>query len=164
MAPQILDPQAMIFSTTKLGLPPQKVLATCKLLFEEECTIPFIARYRKEVTGNLDEVQIRDIQDTYNEYVETEKRREFILDAIKKMEALTPELTRQIKAATTLNQLEDIYAPYKSKKKTKAMIAKDNGLEPLSEMILNGDKDIRTLVAEIEERFVKPTAGKVKDV
>lgn len=164
MAPQVLDPQAMIFSTTKLGLPPQKVLATCKLLFEEECTIPFIARYRKEVTGNLDEVQIRDIQDSYNEYVETEKRREFILDAIKKMEALTPELARQIKAASTLNQLEDIYAPYKSKKKTKAMIAKDNGLEPLSDMILTGTKDIRTMVDEINQQYVVPTAGKVKDV
>lgn len=164
MAAMTLDPQAMIFCTTKLGLPPQKVMATCKLLFEEECTIPFIARYRKEVTGNLDEVQIRDIQESYNEYIETEKRRAFILDAIKKMEALTPELERQIKVATNINQLEDIYAPYKSKKKTKAMIAKENGLEPLSEMILKGDKDIRTIMAELDEKFVKPSAGKVKDV
>lgn len=164
MAAQTLEPKAMIFCTTKLGLPPQKVMATCKLLFEEECTIPFIARYRKEVTGNLDEVQIRDIQESYNEFVETEKRREFILDAIKKMEALTPELERQIKMASTLNQLEDIYAPYKSKKKTKAMMAKENGLEPLSEMILKGDKDIRSLLADIEAKYVKPSAGKVKDV
>ena len=164
MAAQTLDPKALYFCTIKLNLPPNKVLATSKLLFEEECTIPFIARYRKEVTGNLDEVQIRDIQDSYNEYVETEKRREFILDAIKKMEALTPELERQIKAAASLNQLEDIYAPYKSKKKTKAMIAKDLGLEPLSEMILKGDKDIRTLVAEINEKYVGPSAGKLKDV
>ncbi len=164
MAAQTLDPKAMIFSTQKLGIPANKVMATCKLLFEEECTIPFISRYRKEVTGNLDEVQIRDIQDTYNEYVETEKRREFIMDAIKKMEAMTPELERQIKMASTLNQLEDIYAPYKSKKKTKAMIAKDLGLEPLSEMILKGDKDIRTLIAEINEKYVTPSAGKLKDV
>lgn len=164
MAAAVLDPKAMIFSTQKLGIPANKVMATCKLLFEEECTIPFISRYRKEVTGNLDEVQIRDIQDTYNEYVETEKRREFILDAIKKMEALTPELERQIKMAQTLNQLEDIYAPYKSKKKTKAMIAKENGLEPLSEMILTSDKDIRTHLAEINEKFVVPSGGKVKDV
>lgn len=164
MAAQVLDPKAVVSATQKLGIPANKVLATAKLLFEEECTIPFIARYRKEVTGNLDEVQIRDIQESYNEYVETEKRREFILDAIKKMEALTPELERQIKAAATLNQLEDIYAPYKSKKKTKAMIAKENGLEPLSEMILTGDKDIRTLVAEINEKYVGPSAGKIKDV
>lgn len=164
MAAQTLDPNAMIFCTQKLGIAPNKVMATCKLLFEEECTIPFISRYRKEATGGLDEVQIRDIQESYNEYVETEKRRVFILDAIKKMEALTPELERQIKAAQTLNQLEDIYAPYKSKKKTKAMIAKENGLEPLSEMILNGDKDVRTLIAELEEKFVKPAAGKLKDV
>jgi protein Tex len=164
MAAQVLDPNAMIFCTTKLGLPPHKVMATCKLLFEEECTIPFIARYRKEVTGELDEVQIRDIQEAYNEYIETEKRRAFILDAIKKMEALTPELERQIKAASNLNQLEDIYAPYKSKKKTKAMIAKENGLEPLSEMILTGNQDVRTLVEEINQKFVVPAAGKVKDV
>lgn len=164
MAAQTLDPNAMIFCTTKLGIAPAKIMATCKLLFEEECTIPFISRYRKEATGGLDEVQIREIQETYNEYIETEKRRAFVLDAIKKMEALTPELERQIKAATNINQLEDIYAPYKSKKKTKAMIAKENGLEPLSEMILKGDKDVRTIVAEIEEKFVKPSGGKVKDV
>lgn len=164
MAAQTLDPNAMIFCTTKLGIAPTKIMATCKLLFEEECTIPFISRYRKEATGGLDEVQIRDIQESYTEYVETEKRRAYVLDAIKKMEALTPELERQIKAASTLNQLEDIYAPYKSKKKTKAMIAKDNGLEPLSEMIMNSDKDIRTLITELEEKFVKPSNGKVKDV
>lgn len=164
MAAQTLDPNAMIFCTTKLGIAPTKIMATCKLLFEEECTIPFISRYRKEATGGLDEVQIRDIQEAYNEYVETEKRRAFVLDAIKKMEALTPELERQIKAATTLTQLEDIYAPYKSKKKTKAMIAKENGLEPLSEMILKGDKDIRTLVSDLEEKFVKSSGGKIKDV
>jgi protein Tex len=164
MAAQTLDPNAMIFCIQKLGIAPNKVMATCKLLFEEECTIPFISRYRKEATGELDEVQIRDIQDSYNEYVETEKRRAFILEAIQKMEALTPELARQIKSASTLNQLEDIYAPYKSKKKTKAMIAKDNGLEPLSEMILNGTVDVRTLIAEINEKFIKPAEGKVKDV
>ena len=164
MASQVLDPQAMIYCTTKLGLPAAKVMATCKLLFEEECTIPFISRYRKEVTGNLDEVQVRDIQDSYNDYIETEKRRAYVLEAIKKMEALTPELERQIKQAATLNQLEDIYAPYKSKKKTKAMIAKENGLEPLSEMILNGNKDIKTVLAEINEKFVATSEGKVKDV
>src|SRR5690606_24458353 len=124
----------------------------------------FISRYRKEATGGLDEVQIRDIQDSYNDYIETEKRRAYILEAIKKMEALTPELERQIKAASNLNQLEDIYAPYKSKKKTKAMIAKENGLEPLSEMILKGSVDIKTIISELEEKFVKPSEGKVKDV
>jgi protein Tex len=164
MATTTLDTNAMIFCTQKLSIPPQKVMATCKLLFEEECTIPFIARYRKEVTGGLDEVQIREIQEAYQEFVETEKRRLFILEAIKKMEALTPELERQIKAATNLTQLEDIYAPYKSKKKTKAMIAKENGLEPLSQMILSGTKDLKSIVSEIEEKFVKASAGKIKDV
>lgn len=164
MAAITLEPQAMIFVTQKLQLPPNKVMAVCKLLFEEECTIPFISRYRKEATGGLDEVQIRDIQESYNEYVETEKRRAFVLDAIKKMEALTPELERQIKAASNLNQLEDIYAPYKSKKKTKAMIAKENGLEPLSEMILKGTKALKDIQAEIVEKFVNASGGKVKDI
>jgi uncharacterized protein len=164
MATQKLDPNAMIFCTTKLGLSPNKIMATCKLLFEEECTIPFISRYRKEATGGLDEVQIRDIQESYDEYIEREKRREFVLEAIKKMEAMTPDLERQIKSATTMNQLEDIYAPYKSKKKTKAMIAKENGLEPLSDMILNGTQDIRGMITELNEKFVQPTEGKVKDV
>jgi len=164
MSQTVLDPKAIIYCTQKLGLPAQKVMSTAQLLFVEECTIPFISRYRKEVTGGLDEVQIRDIQESYNEYVETEKRREFILEAIKKMEALTPELQRQIKVAQTLAQLEDIYAPYKSKKKTKAMIAKDNGLEPLSEMILTGTKDIKTILSEINDKFVTPSQGKVKDV
>jgi uncharacterized protein len=164
MAAQTLDPQAMIFCTTKLGIAPNKIMATCKLLFEEECTIPFISRYRKEATGGLDEVQIRDIQESYNDYIETEKRRAFVLDAIKKMEALTPELERQIKAASTMTQLEDIYAPYKSKKKTKAMIAKENGLGPLSEMILQADQDVRAIMGELDEKFVKASAGKIKDV
>ena len=164
MATQTLDPNAMIFCTTKLGISPTKIMATCKLLFEEECTIPFISRYRKEATGGLDEVQVRDIQDSYNEFIEREKRREFVLEAIKKMEAMTPDLERQIKSATTMNQLEDIYAPYKSKKKTKAMIAKENGLEPLSEMILNGNQDIRGMISELNEKFVQPSEGKVKDV
>jgi uncharacterized protein len=164
MAAITLDPQAMIFVTQKLQLPPQKVMSVCKLLFEEECTIPFISRYRKEATGGLDEVQVRDIQDSYNEFIEREKRREFVLEAIKKMEAMTPDLERQIKSATTMNQLEDIYAPYKSKKKTKAMIAKENGLEPLSEMILNGNQDIRGMISELNEKFVQPSEGKVKDV
>lgn len=163
MAAITLDPQAMIFVTQKLQIPANKVMSVCKLLFEEEATIPFISRYRKEATGGLDEVQIRDIQESYNEYVETEKRRAYVLDAIKKMEALTPELERQIKAAVNLTQLEDIYAPYKSKKKTKAMIAKENGLEPLSEAILKGPKPLKDMTAEIEA-LVAASGGKIKDV
>ena len=133
-----LDTNAIVYATQKLQLPPAKVMAVANLLFTEQCTVPFIARYRKEVTGGLDEVQIRAIQEQYEEHIEIEKRRAFILDAITKMEAMTPALEKQIKTASTLNQLEDIYAPYKSKKKTKAMIAKELGLEPIANLIMTG--------------------------
>ena len=106
-----LDTAALVYATQKLQLPPAKVMAVATLLYTEQCTVPFIARYRKEATGGMDEVQIRAIQESYEEHIEIEKRRAFILEAIAKMEAMTPVLEKQIKAATTLNQLEDIYAP-----------------------------------------------------
>ena len=114
-----LDNNAIAYAIAKTGIAANKVISTCNLLYGDECTIPFIARYRKEVTGNLDEVQIRNIQEFYEEHIEIEKRRAFILDAIKKMDQLTPDLEKKIKLAETLNQLEDLYAPYKSKRKTK---------------------------------------------
>jgi len=158
-----LDSAALIYATQKLQLPPAKVLATATLLITEQCTVPFIARYRKEVTGGLDEVQIRAIHEAYEEHIEIEKRRAFILDAVKKMEAMTPVLEKQIKAATTLNQLEDLYAPYKSKKKTKAMIAKEFGLEPVAQLILTGKGGLESHKAALED-IVAKSGGKLKDV
>ncbi|MFP5459260.1 MAG: Tex family protein [Bacteriovoracia bacterium] len=157
-----LDTQAIVYATQKLQLPPAKVMAVANLIFTEQCTVPFIARYRKEVTGGLDEVQIRAIQESYEEHIEIEKRRAFILDAIKKMEALTPALEKQIKAAANLNQLEDLYAPYKSKKKTKAMVAKELGLEPLAQEMLTGAKTIQELKPEFLA-IVQKSEGKLKD-
>ncbi len=121
-----------------------------KLLIEEQCTVPFIARYRKEVTGNLDETQIRKIEELYNEHNEIEKRRKFILETLEKMEVLTPELSKIVAKAETLTELEDIYAPYKSKKKTKGAIARENGLEPLALEIIETSKAI----GELEKLFV----------
>lgn len=138
-----------------------KVLSTLNLLITEDCTIPFIARYRKEATGGLDEVQIRDIKNFYEEYQETEKRRAYILDQIKKQEQLTPALEKKIKNCENLNQLEDLYAPFKSKKKTKAMIAKELGLEPLAQTLLTSKKSYLEMVSDIEKDFVK---DKVTDV
>lgn len=157
-----LETTALVFATQKLQLPPQKVMAVCKLIYEEQCTVPFISRYRKEVTGGLDEVQIRAIQESYEEHLEIEKRRAYVLEAIKKMEALTPALEKQIKTASTLNQLEDLYAPYKSKKKTKAMIAKELGLGPIAELILNGKQKLEDLSAQLKE-IVAKSGGKLKD-
>lgn len=156
-----LNKDALVFCVTELGLAPTAVHQVGKLLFEEEATVPFIARYRKEVTGNMDEVQIRHIQEKYQEYIEREKRREYILEAIKKMEAMTPELEKQIKKAANLNELESLYAPFKSKKKTKAMIAKENGLEPLAEIILSEKGNKEAILASAQEKFVK---DKVKDL
>jgi protein Tex len=149
-----LDNNAIAYTATKTAIPLNKVISTCNLLFTESCTIPFISRYRKEVTGNLDEVQIRDIQLGYEEYIEIEKRRTYILDTIKKMEMLTPDLEKKIKAAATLNQLEDLYAPYKTKKKTKAMLAKEKGLEPLANMLLTMTEAWDKKSAELEKQFI----------
>lgn len=159
-----LEPNAVAYAVTKTNIKAQQVMAVCALLFVEECTIPFIARYRKEATGGLDEVQIRQIQEMYEEHIEIEKRREFILDAITKMEKMTPELESKIKAASNLNQLEDLYAPYKSKKKTKATIAKENGLEPLATWLLQSEKSYLEAIEEITQKFVTASEGKVKDI
>jgi len=151
-----LEQNAVVFSAQETGLNARSVMSVLNLLINEQCTVPFIARYRKEVTGNLDEIQIRAIHESYENYIEREKRREYILDAIKKMEQLTPTLEKQIKAATTINQLEDLYAPYKAKKKSKGMVAKEAGLEPLSEIILTGAKTKQELKAEFGDKFNKP--------
>jgi uncharacterized protein len=151
-----LEQNAVIFSATETGLNARSVMNVLNLIINEQCTVPFIARYRKEVTGNLDEIQIRAIHESYDNYIEREKRREYVLDAIKKMEQLTPDLEKKIKAATTLNQLEDLYAPYKAKKKSKGMIAKEAGLDPLAELILTGAKNKNELKAEFGDKFNKP--------
>ncbi len=117
-----------------LNLPLQKVQNTIALL-EEGATIPFISRYRKEVTGSLDEVQIADIQQEVKRLQEIEKRKETILKAIEEQGKLSPELKKRIEASFDLTELEDIYLPYKKKRKTKATVAKEKGLEPLAESI-----------------------------
>ncbi|QSE99382.1 RNA-binding transcriptional accessory protein [Fulvivirga lutea] len=104
-------------------------------LLDEGATVPFISRYRKEVTGSLDEVQITSIRDRVEQLRELDKRREAILKSIEKQEKLTPELEAQINKAETLSELEDIYLPYKPKRKTRASVAKEKGLEPLAKLI-----------------------------
>ncbi|SHO49739.1 Tex family protein [Desulfopila aestuarii] len=106
-------------------------------LIEEGCTIPFIARYRKEATGSLDEVQIAAIRDEYTNQQEIAKRREAILSSLQKTEQLTPELKIAVEQATTLATLEDIYLPYRPKRRTRAAIAKEAGLEPLADAMYN---------------------------
>ena len=119
---------------SELGVRPQQVSATVALL-EEGATVPFISRYRKEATGTLDEVQVAAIRDRLEQLKELDKRREAILKSIEEQGKLTPELKKAIDQAETMARLEDIYLPYKPKRKTKASVAKEKGLEPLATRI-----------------------------
>ncbi|GLU52239.1 Tex family protein [Dyadobacter frigoris] len=107
-------------------------------LFDEGATLPFISRYRKEATGGLDEVQIGAIKDAYQKQQEVEKRREAILKNIEEQGKLTSELKKQISGVFSLVELEDLYLPYKQKRKTRASMAIEKGLEPLAKLIFEG--------------------------
>ena len=123
------------FISHSLSLPLQSVSAVLTLL-NEGCTIPFISRYRKERTGGLDEVQITDISELYDRLKELGKRKETILKTIREQEKLTPELEARIHACMDSTELEDIYLPYKPKRRTRAQIAREQGLEPLALAIM----------------------------
>ncbi|HRR33611.1 MAG TPA: Tex family protein [Kiritimatiellia bacterium] len=123
---------------SELTITPRQAIAVETLLAEGN-TIPFIARYRKEVHGNLDEVQISKIQERLNYYRELEDRRKTILSSIEEQGKLSPELKDKILACTTKTVLEDLYLPYKPKRRTRAMIAREKGLEPLADLILAQD-------------------------
>ena len=123
------------FISHSLSLPLQSVSAVLTLL-SEGCTIPFISRYRKERTGGLDEVQITDISELYDRLKELGKRKETILKTIREQEKLTPELEAKILACMDSTELEDIYLPYKPKRRTRAQIAREQGLEPLALAIM----------------------------
>lgn len=110
-------------------------------LLEEGNTVPFIARYRKEQTGSLDEVQIKAVEDRYNYIQQLEQRKEEVLRLIDEQGKLTEELTLSINNATVLQRIEDLYRPYKQKRRTKATIAKEKGLEPLASILLTFPKD-----------------------
>ncbi|RLD68369.1 MAG: RNA-binding transcriptional accessory protein [Bacteroidetes bacterium] len=130
-----------------LQLSEKQVVNTLEL-FEQGATIPFISRYRKERTGNLDEVQISDIKSLQEKYTEIEKRRESILNAIEKMGKLTDELRGKIMKTQEMNELEDLYLPYKQKRKTRAVKAKEKGLEPLADIIFKEENIDVELKAE----------------
>ena len=129
------EPEGASFISHSLSLPLQSVSAVLTLL-NEGCTIPFISRYRKERTGNLDEVQITDISELYDRLKELGKRKETILKTIREQEKLTPELEARIRACMDSTGLEDIYLPYKPKRRTRAQIAREQGLEPLALVIM----------------------------
>ena len=119
----------------ELSLPPQQVAATAALL-DEGGTIPFIARYRKEQTGSLDEVAVTAIRDRLTQLHDLEKRRETVLKSLQDQGVLTDELRAKVQAAGTLSILEDIYLPFRPKRRTRATMARERGLEPLAELLL----------------------------
>ncbi|MCC6369981.1 MAG: RNA-binding transcriptional accessory protein [Bacteroidia bacterium] len=133
-----------------LNLNSKDVTATVNLL-DEGATIPFISRYRKEVTGSLDEVQIMQIRDEIERLRALEQRRESILKSIDSQGKLSDELKEQLLAAETLSKLEDLYLPYKPRRRTKATIAREKGLEPLAQFILEQKSQ---LVFEEAEKFL----------
>ena len=128
------------FIQNQTNIAPKSIEATIKLL-SEDCTIPFISRYRKDQTGNLDEVQIESISKLNKQYDEIVKRKESILKSIEEQNALSPELKSKIENSFDLQELEDLYLPYKKKKKTKADVARENGLEPLAKIIMSQKND-----------------------
>jgi uncharacterized protein len=128
------------------------LVATIELL-DDGGTVPFIARYRKEVTGNLDEVQIRNIQERLEYFRELEERKETVLGTIAEQGKLTPELKARIEAILEKNELEDVYLPYKPKKKTRASQAREQGLDPLADYLWN-QQPSGTPLAEYAATFV----------
>ena len=126
----------------QLNLRPKQVTATIELL-DADNTLPFIARYRKEVTGGLDEEQLRQLKDLLTKLRALDERRQTIISTIEAQGALTPELHQQLLTAENRTTLEDLYQPYKPKRRTRATLARQRGLEPLSQRIrsLSGEGD-----------------------
>lgn len=141
--------------SNELALSERQVSVVLGLL-AEGATIPFIARYRKEMTGSLDEVQLTQIRDRSQQLQELDKRRESILKSLTDQGKLTPGLEQQVNAAETMANLEDLYLPYKPKRKTRASIAREKGLEPLAQLILAQDG---TNITEAAQAFINPDKG-----
>ncbi len=152
-----LSTACLLRMSEQLGVPLNKIVPTIEL-FDEGATVPFIARYRKEVTGNLDEVQVRGIEEKLAYFRELEDRRSTVLQSIDEQGKLTPELRARIEAAFEKNELEDLYLPYKPKRRTKASIAREKGLEPLADYLWNQTPGEQPL-ADFAAAFVSEEKG-----
>ncbi|HBF38780.1 MAG TPA: RNA-binding transcriptional accessory protein [Firmicutes bacterium] len=141
----------------ELKISPRQIESTVRLL-DDGNTIPFIARYRKEATGELDEEKLRDIDERLKYLRNLEARKEEVLKSIDEQGKLTPELTQSIMEATKLQEVEDLYRPYKQKKRTRAMIAKERGLEPLADLIWAQQIESGT-IDELVAQFINGEAG-----
>lgn len=143
------------YITSQTQIPQKSVENTVKLL-NEDCTIPFISRYRKELTGNLDEVQIGEIVKFKEQFEALEKRKIAILKSLEEQEVLSAELRQKIEKATDLIALEDLYLPYKKKRKTKADTARENGLEPFAKIIMAQTRNISSSeISSLASKYIK---------
>jgi len=154
-----LNTQHIDLISAALGIKTSQISKTIELL-DEGATLPFIARYRKEVTGGLDEVQIADIQKNYKKLNELVERKESIISSIEEQGKLTPELREKILNSYDANEIEDLYAPYKRKKKTRADVAREQGLEPLAKLIMSQKGQNITLIAQ---RYINGNITNVTD-
>ena len=143
---------------SELGVREAQVAAAIELI-DDGATVPFIARYRKERTGGLDDTQLRTLAERYTYLTELSARKHSVLKSISEQDKLTPELEAEIAAVTTKTELEDLYRPYKPRRRTKATIAKEQGLEPLAEQLLVRD----TNPSEIAKKFIDANKG-VEDI
>lgn len=157
-----LSPDLKSFYSTKLpGISEKSIIAVINLVAEGG-TVPFISRYRKDQTGNLDEVGVKGIIDTFEKWDTLEKRKVFVLEELTAQKNLTDELKTQITACDELRELEEIYRPYKKKKKTKAKIARDAGIGPLADWIWKigqGELEDATALEVKAKEFIKVDAG-----
>ncbi|PQA94830.1 uncharacterized protein SAMN05421796_103220 [Chryseobacterium piscicola] len=136
------------FIQKKLNISDKSINATLKLL-SEDCTIPFISRYRKDATGNLDEIEIEQISKLNKQFEDIIKRKESIIKSIEEQESLSPELKQRLEDSFDIQELEDLYLPFKKRRKTKADAAKEKGLEPLAKIIMiQKDQDIKFLASK----------------
>jgi uncharacterized protein len=152
-----LTPEVLLHIAQVLQVPMKGLMATIELL-DEGGTVPFIARYRKEVTGNLDEVQIRSIEEKLAYFRELQDRRATILASIEEQGKLTPELKARIEATMEKSELEDLYLPYRPKRRTKATIAREKGLEPLAVYLWEQQPGDAPLM-EFAAKFVNAEVG-----
>ncbi len=145
-----------------LGLSERSVTNTLQLI-DEGCTIPFISRYRKERTGNLDEVQITAISDAYDKLKEISKRKDTVVKTITEQGKMTDDLQHRIDACWDANELEDIYMPFKPKRRTKAQVAREQGLEPLSLILMmQRERNIEAAAQRFVKEGVKDVAAAIK--
>jgi uncharacterized protein len=153
----VLEPRFVAMIASEVSCRPQQVQAASEL-FAEGATVPFVARYRKEATGGLEDLQLETLFKRREYFLELTERRDAILESIREQGKLTDELEAAVRAAVTKQELEDLYLPYKPKRRTRAQIAREKGLEPLADALL-ANAASRTLPEELSREFVSAEKG-----